>query len=164
MPTPEQLTIPDKLDSINVTKQAIRQAIVNKGVEIPDGTTFYEYAGKIDEISSGGGALTFTQVYANEYLSTMSNNAIMPMAGPPYYTFSIPITDGNNAVIAIDGANDWDSLVGPRIFYYKNGKWMSKQYNELGCSGSGELLTLESTGGLYMMYVCETNVDVSTLP
>lgn len=37
MPTPESLTIPDKLDSINVTKQAIRQAIVDKGVEVPEG-------------------------------------------------------------------------------------------------------------------------------
>lgn len=54
MPTPEQLTIPDKLDSINVTKQAIRQAIVDKGVDVPEGTTFYEYAGKIGEISGGG--------------------------------------------------------------------------------------------------------------
>lgn len=53
MPTPEQMTIPDKLDSINATKQAIRQAIVDKGVEVPEGTTFYEYAGKIGEISSG---------------------------------------------------------------------------------------------------------------
>lgn len=54
MPTPEELTIPDKLDSINVTKQAIRQAIVGKGVEVPEGTTFYEYAGKIGEIETGG--------------------------------------------------------------------------------------------------------------
>lgn len=54
MPTPEELTIPDKLDSINVTKQAIRQAIADKGVEVPEGTTFYEYAGKIGEIETGG--------------------------------------------------------------------------------------------------------------
>lgn len=54
MTTPEDFTIPDKLDSINVTKQAIRQAIVDKGVEVPDGTTFYEYAGKIGEIETGG--------------------------------------------------------------------------------------------------------------
>lgn len=53
MPTPEEMTIPDKLDSINATKQAIRQAIVDKGVEVPEGTTFYEYAGKIGEIEGG---------------------------------------------------------------------------------------------------------------
>lgn len=58
MPTPESLTIPDKLDSINVTKQAIRQAIVDKGVEVPEGTTFYEYAGKIASIETGGGEPT----------------------------------------------------------------------------------------------------------
>lgn len=53
MPTPEEMTIPDKLDSINVTKQAIREAIVAKGVEVPEGTTFYEYAGLIGEIKGG---------------------------------------------------------------------------------------------------------------
>lgn len=58
MPTPESLTIPDKLDSINVTKQAIRQAIVDKGVDVPDGTTFYEYAGKIGEIETGSSIQT----------------------------------------------------------------------------------------------------------
>lgn len=67
MPTPEELTIPDKLDSINVTKQAIRQAIVDKGVEVPEGTTFYEYAGKIGEIQTGGGLETIKiNVYAGQ--------------------------------------------------------------------------------------------------
>lgn len=53
MPTPEDLTIPDKLASITATKQAIRQAIVDKGVEVPDGTVFRDYAAKIGEIKTG---------------------------------------------------------------------------------------------------------------
>ena len=54
MTIPKELNVLDKLDSINVTKQAIRQAIVDKGIDIPEGTTFYEYAGKIAAIESGG--------------------------------------------------------------------------------------------------------------
>ena len=50
MPTAQELNIPDKLDSILTTKQAIREAIVAKGVEVPEGTVFREYADKIGEI------------------------------------------------------------------------------------------------------------------
>lgn len=53
MPTAQELNVPDKLDSILTTKQAIREAIVAKGVEVPKGTTFREYAEKIREIDTG---------------------------------------------------------------------------------------------------------------
>lgn len=53
MPTPQELNIPDKLDSILATKQAIRESIVAKGVEVPEGTTFRGYAGLISGISTG---------------------------------------------------------------------------------------------------------------
>lgn len=42
-----------KLDSIMESKTAIRDAIVAKGVEIPEGTEFQEYADKIANISTG---------------------------------------------------------------------------------------------------------------
>lgn len=53
MPTPQELNIPDKLDSILATKQAIRESIVAKGVEVPEGTTFRQYADLISGISTG---------------------------------------------------------------------------------------------------------------
>lgn len=53
MPTPQELNIPDKLDSILATKQAIREAIASKGTEVPEGTTFRGYAGLISGISTG---------------------------------------------------------------------------------------------------------------
>lgn len=43
-----------KLAVLEETKLLTRLAIVNKGVDVPDGTTFREYAGKIGEINSGG--------------------------------------------------------------------------------------------------------------
>lgn len=43
-------TTADKLEYLQGTKAAIKQAIVNKGVAVPDGTTFRAYAEKIGEI------------------------------------------------------------------------------------------------------------------
>ena len=46
-------TISEKLNYLKETKTAIKDAIVAKGVEVPDGTTFREYAGLISGISTG---------------------------------------------------------------------------------------------------------------
>ena len=43
----------DKLQKLLETKAAIRQAIVNKGVEVADDTVFADYANKISEIEAG---------------------------------------------------------------------------------------------------------------
>lgn len=43
-------TTADKLEYLQGTKAAIKQAIVNKGVAVPDGTTFRAYAEKIGSI------------------------------------------------------------------------------------------------------------------
>lgn len=43
-------TTADKLEYLDGTKSAIKQAIVNKGVAVPDGTTFRQYAEKIADI------------------------------------------------------------------------------------------------------------------
>lgn len=46
----ENLSISEKLSDIQTTKTAIREAIVAKGVDMPDGTTFRQYSNKIDDI------------------------------------------------------------------------------------------------------------------
>lgn len=48
-------TTADKLAYLEGTKAAIREAIAARGVDVPEGTTFRDYAGKIGEISGGGG-------------------------------------------------------------------------------------------------------------
>lgn len=45
-------TVADKLEYLQGTKDAIKQAIVNKGVAVPDGTAFRDYAGKIGAIAT----------------------------------------------------------------------------------------------------------------
>lgn len=48
-------TISDKLTYLEGTKSAIKDAIVAKGVAVSDSDTFRSYAGKIGQISGGGG-------------------------------------------------------------------------------------------------------------
>lgn len=48
-------TTTEKLTYLQGTKDAIKNAIVAKGVEVPEGTTFRGYAEKVGEIQAGGG-------------------------------------------------------------------------------------------------------------
>ena len=48
-------SIDDKLNELKSTKQSIKEAIVNKGVEVSDSTPFYQYPDKIIAIPSSGG-------------------------------------------------------------------------------------------------------------
>lgn len=50
-------TISEKLSYLEETKELIKQAIVDKGVEVNDTDTFRSYADKISEIEGGGGAI-----------------------------------------------------------------------------------------------------------
>ena len=43
-----------QLDTLDGTKSAIKDAIVAKGVKVPEGTVFRDYATKIGEIETGG--------------------------------------------------------------------------------------------------------------
>lgn len=49
------MAINDKLDYLLDTKQAIKQAIIDKGQEVADTDTFRSYAEKIEAIETGGG-------------------------------------------------------------------------------------------------------------
>lgn len=53
-----------QLDTLDETKTAIKDAIIAKGVEVPEGTVFRDYATKIGEIESGPHSVIVT-VYSN---------------------------------------------------------------------------------------------------
>ena len=67
----------DKLNYLDETKQAIKQAIINKGVDVSDTDTFRSFANKIGEIETGGGdsplnlliGSKWTQLNVNESFS-----------------------------------------------------------------------------------------------
>lgn len=61
-------TISDKLEYLEGTKSAIKDAIVAKGVAVEDTATFRSYAYKIGQISGGGGKINL-----NDYGLTFAN-------------------------------------------------------------------------------------------
>ena len=74
-------TIADKLTYLNGTKDAIKQAIIGKGVDVSDTDTFRSYADKITSIQSGGssgtGSLVTGTKLAYSTFSTIPNEYIL---------------------------------------------------------------------------------------
>lgn len=68
-------TTADKLTYLAETKKTIKDAIVAKGVDVPDGTSFRQYADKVGEIESGS---------AQEYV-TGYNDGAPPMSDTTVY-------------------------------------------------------------------------------
>ena len=68
-------TTSDKLLYLQDTKSAIKNAIVAKGVDVPTGTTFRDYATKIDEITTGGGGSEIADAWVRptEWLALPDN-------------------------------------------------------------------------------------------
>lgn len=84
-----------QLDTLDSTKAAIASAITKKGVEVPEGTTFQEYAEKIGEIeqSSGMPPKVFT-LYVDETDPRIDPSESYSEAtysnGTYYFTFELP--------------------------------------------------------------------------
>ena len=66
-------TIAEKLTYLNETKNAIKEAIVNKGVSVNDSDTFRSYADKISSIEAGGGSGGDAEVEAS-FISSIDNS------------------------------------------------------------------------------------------
>lgn len=69
------MTIADKLNYLNDTKQAIKQAITDKGVDVLETDTFRSYADKIASIEAGGGT---GAEYKSSLMATTTQSAYSP--------------------------------------------------------------------------------------
>lgn len=56
------MSIIDKINYLYGTKLDIKEAIINKGVQVSDDDTFRSYADKIESIQSGGGINSLSTV------------------------------------------------------------------------------------------------------
>lgn len=65
------MNIEQQINSIRLSKEAIRQAIVNKKVDCPQNTPLAEYASKIDAISAGGGSGLDVMAACDKVVSTV---------------------------------------------------------------------------------------------
>lgn len=131
-------TVVEKFQYIEGTKQAIKKAIKNRGVEVLDTDTFRSYAEKIKEIGSGSGG---SSVAEYEYIKT---GGIATYPETPYtegaswfYTDANAYKEGKNAFNAycgyasatalFDGNEETNySPYDQRLFFNFNGKPLTK--------------------------------------
>lgn len=111
-------TISTQLDTLDGTKTAIKDAIVDKGVDIPEGTVFRDYASKIGEIETGGGGIQSVEapvLYGGKTSSFSFNFDVDPTKGifvVPYeekdsnYAFAISYSSDGGGFLA-SGGGGW---------------------------------------------------------
>lgn len=107
-------TTTDKLSYLLQTKNDIKEAIVEKGVEVAETDTFRSYADKIKNIQSGGGSSNTRKIYAKNYSSTT-----------PQKDDKVLIKYGTEAGKELDtefttGNNSYAKYVHPMIFFDNN--------------------------------------------
>lgn len=107
-------TVADKLNYLQDTKEAIKSALIEKGVSVADSDTFRSYAGKIASIEGGGGnsdmedaIITRTiTAYTNERVTSIGNQALMQSASLESVSFPNAKTAGlsafNNCTSLVD--------------------------------------------------------------
>ena len=66
-------TLADKLQYLKDTKDAIMNAIIEKGVEITSSDTFRSYAAKIKDIVTGGGDGIICNINYGGYNTVINN-------------------------------------------------------------------------------------------
>ena len=93
------MSIQSEIDRLKNVKTAIKDAIVAKGVEVPDGTTFREYADKIAAIPSGSRKVIihFSPIpYGGMANYAYTINNVMIMAPSISETYEMALLDGQN--------------------------------------------------------------------
>lgn len=103
MPNENLKTLEDKLSYAYDTKVAIKDAIEAKGVEVPEGTVFRDYATKIGEIQSGGGTFSVTDSgNATGFPRTAIAGEIVEFSsGERYSIYSVTGEDGSDIPVGI---------------------------------------------------------------
>lgn len=129
-------TIADKLTYLSGTKNAIKQAIIAKGVSVSESDTFRSYADKISSIQSGGGTgdcsvaacfddigYTFVPFYIQEGLQTAAQfkaawnpaNTYVDTRGYLDSMVFFPKIDASNVTSLFQSFQDSSILVFPNI-------------------------------------------------
>ena len=103
------MSIATELTTLNSTKQAIKQALIDKGVDLT-GVNFAGYAAKIDDLSTGGGGVSsseWSQAYYDSVLANAwtrnPNWLAMPTLATKGFVGLMGIYDTDNAVCTVKG-------------------------------------------------------------
>lgn len=146
-------TTTEKLTYLQGTKDAIKNAIVAKGVEVPEGTTFRGYAEKVGEISNGTSVVTAEVILTDiKYFSVQVINE----------NREFDVSTYENTIISGKVANIKNSFIGALVSLVikkPNSGW------QLEYNGSKKIFEkeIETTGYLYVCIKLEsksTNIAV----
>lgn len=148
----EKGTTACKLAVTNEAKTLIRNALINKGVDVPDTTPFRQYAGKVGEIQSGQSFEWKTQTGVSGYAQI--NSEVMPLAGPPVYSYDLDLSDNQeyNAVFLVLEETYYSTGdLRPVGAFYINGTWKAELIT-LTDKSSKSHLSFEDYGGYGKVY------------
>ena len=142
-------TTAEKLTYLSETKTSIKNAIVAKGVEVPEGTTFREYADLISGISTGLSDADLARANAtpedvtagktfyagNKELKTgiaemVESGLVLKQAYTGTIQQGSPATFNiNSKTFLIVGSHDYGAAFRAIFIYYLNGSRVAAHYN-----------------------------------
>lgn len=117
-------TIANELLTLNSTKIAIKEAIINKGIDVGEEDSFASYAEKIDEIETGGGGgetIDTSKVHyeiGNSSISLYNGREITGFRDMSNYSLYPVIAEGDNTSIDIDWSESFEIGVRFKITDY----------------------------------------------
>lgn len=145
------MTIADKLRKVLSTKNALKQALIDKGVEVSDTDDFASYVGKIESITGGGGAS-------------------IPMGVAFWIDGQMNMRDGskNTSVLAMQNlcwADNGQGTTGDREYLQQSGNVWDGNFLTLG--NYGYYPYIYTAGGLsveaYIKFTKEITTNISVL-
>lgn len=165
-------TINDKLTYIEGTKDAIKQALIAKGVSVQDSDTFRSYADKIGSIETGGGT-TFTDGTKFSYSkwSTIPNELIpyLECTSDMGYMFNnctslttVPLFNTTNANNMSFMLSNCFSLTAVPLFDTRNVTNMS--YMLASCSNLTTVPQFDTSNVTDMSYMFQSCYRLTTVP
>lgn len=127
------MAISDKLQYLQETKEAIKTAIVDKGVDVSENDTFRSYADKIGEISGGGGDIVYA---VNQSSSTPDGKVLVREGKAGSNEFNKDIFSSKSSIEA-KGWYDDNTIIGSflnkenRRIRYVDDSWQEEVLNTM---------------------------------
>lgn len=138
------MSIQSEINRLKGVKTDIRNAIISKGVEFPEGTPFGDYAGKISQIESGSGGLVFREKIGGIITNTSTQPIEIEINSKTFLLFGVAMN------IA---ATDVSVAYAPLIMYAVNGSFsissISSTYFEINTSETDNGYLIQLTAKSY---------------
>lgn len=155
----------DKLNYLIGTKNAIKDAIVEKGVEVSETDTFRSYADKIKSIEAGGGGAD--KIYATNYSSStpQKDYKVLVQEGKESgIELNKSITSATSTKMYPQGFIDNNTILGgfigreQRRFQYVDGAWEEELLTAYDFNDVSSFFWVNDDGSIYFKPYLSTSV------